>query len=171
MADDTTGFKELEKAFKTITTKRAQKPMAHKALKAAARPVRDEARKNVPVRKPKEKRRDEHGRLVKTGSSSKKRGMLKRAVKIKVWKIKKRGLFAVAVQIGAGFFKGTTFYGAFQELGWRHGKRPGKGGDDNRKKIPGKFFLRDALKKNETRAVNTIARVLGKEIEARLKKT
>ena len=42
-------------------------------------------------------------------------------------------------QLGAGFFKGDTFYGAFQELGWKAGKR-------NRRKVLGLHFMQRAAR-------------------------
>ena len=45
------------------------------------------------------------------------------------------------VSMGKKNFSGAFFYGAFQEVGWKSGKR----GSLNRKQIPGKHFMKESF--------------------------
>lgn len=85
-------------------------------------------------------------------------GELRRAIKVRALP-RSRKRIGVRVMIGNENFQGKTFYGSFQEWGWKSGSRkkqavvesvgvgesPTKGSS---KKIPGKFFLKRAADEN-----------------------
>jgi HK97 gp10 family phage protein len=68
-------------------------------------------------------------------------GAMRAAIKIKAIK-RVRNRFGLQVVIGEGNFVGKTFYGAFQEFGWKTGKR--ESDPANRKQIEGKHFMQKA---------------------------
>lgn len=120
-----TGDKEINKML-------AEFPAAlqKKWVKAAARPA---AKALLPTQK----------RNTPTKTEALKRSMTVRAVK--------RSRVRVGLQITTGkkgYFRGKTFYGAFQEWGWRIGTRPTKsrretkGFEDKRKKVEGKYYAK-----------------------------
>jgi len=97
-------------------------------------------------------------------------GKLKKAINVRVAKFigsrkKKRGEIAINAQIGKGNFKGKTFYGAFQEFGWKSGRRVKKGKTDNRRQIQGKHFMETAGKQGASEAVNVIMNTIRTGIE------
>lgn len=69
-----------------------------------------------------------------------KSGATKAAVKVRAGK-RKKGKVSMMVSIGEGWFKGATFYAAFDALGHMQGSR--KNGD--RKHIPGNRYLQNAM--------------------------
>lgn len=72
-------------------------------------------------------------------------GLLRRNIKVRTLR-RSRTRVGARITIGAESFQGKTFYGAFQEWGWRVGKRQGltKAALATRPKVPGKFFLKRA---------------------------
>jgi len=93
-----------------------------------------------------------------------KSGRLGRAIKTRAAK-RRRGFIGTVTRIGAGAFLDETFYGGFQEWGWKTGKR----GSENRRQIPGKHFLEEAAKQKGPqaghKAVSTTKRVLLQEVK------
>lgn len=75
-------------------------------------------------------------------------GNLRKAVKSKVLRRNRKGLVGQVVSISDKWFQGDQFYGAFQEFGWKTGKRQSKNPEyeANRRQIPGKHFVEQAYK-------------------------
>ena len=94
-----TGAKELAARLSLLPAK-LQKSILRPALRKGASLILGPARANAPE----------------------KTGAMKRAIKVKSRKSRK-GTVAIGVVLGAGFFKGDEFYGAFQEFGWHAGSR------------------------------------------------
>ncbi len=83
-------------------------------------------------------------------------GALRKSIKVKAGRVK-RGSGTTSINVGTGkkWFVGDQFYGAFQEFGWRAGKRPSKkSGADNRPQMPGEHFMEYAY---DTRAAQAVA--------------
>lgn len=77
-------------------------------------------------------------------------GQTRKAIKVKAAKrSRRRKGVSVLVQLGAGLYKGTTFYGAFVEFGHKAGSR--KLGD-RRKQVPGVHFMEEEFKAAEQAA-------------------
>jgi len=112
-----TGIKETDRAIQELG-KNISKKIMRKAMRESLKPVQQACKQNAPVDK----------------------GDLRKAIKIKAMKKSRKG-FGVKVEIGEGDFKGDTFYGAFQEYGWKTGKR----GSENRHEIKGKGFMRKSF--------------------------
>lgn len=85
----------------------------------------------------------------------KKSGILRQAIRVRATKRSRKFIGAV-VQMGAGWFKGPTFYGAFQEWGWK--SRSGR-------EIPGKLFMQRATKYAGRQAAARAVTVIRDEIE------
>lgn len=126
---DVVGLAEVENALKGMGRKLATRE-AGNALRAGARIIRDEARKNAPVLSGALKK----SLIVRTGRS---RGD---------WK-------NVIVGVGKKWFVGDQFYAAFLEFGWKHGSR--KRGDA-RKQIPGRHYVESAYKTQRQRALRAV---------------
>lgn len=90
-----TGDKRLNKMLGELAAKEAKKIVRAAARKAVV-PVRNAAKRNAP-----------HDT-----------GALEKAIKVRAMK-RSRSRFGVRVTIGAGEFQGETFYGGFQEWGWK----------------------------------------------------
>lgn len=115
------------------------KAVMRKALRAGAKVVLPEARSNAPV-------------LT---------GKLKRNIRVRSAKRSRRYVGAT-VTTSEGFFKGDDFYTAFQEFGWRKGKRGPNAWRINKKgkrvrrrskfqqiafgRVPGKHFMERAAR-------------------------
>lgn len=153
------GFKELKAALDELPGK-LEKKVIRKALRAGAKVIQKQAKANVPV----------------------KTGKLKKAIKVRAGKKRKKGLISVLVQVGAGDFKGTTFYGGPLEYGYE--KVPvirlknGKWGSAPRGTKPTTTmaplgFMRRAFDTKQKEATDVIARQIrvGATIEAKSKKT
>lgn len=117
-----TGDKKLNRALAKLANKDAR-AIVRKAARPALRPVLASAKRHAP----------------------KATGALAHSLKIRAIK-RSRTRVGAQVQTAAGSFKGETFYGGFQEWGWKQGKR----GRLFRKHIEGAHFLIKAA--NETRA-------------------
>lgn len=89
-----TGHKAIDKKLKTIEAKLGRKVL-RKAMRESLKPTLKTAQDLAPI-----------------GET----GALKDSVKIKPGK-RKRGVISLLVALGAGWFKGSTFYAAFVELG------------------------------------------------------
>ena len=108
-----TGVKEIDRRLLALPATLERK-VIRKALRNAAKPIQAAVKQIAP----------------------KQSGQLKKAVKVRAYKKSRKG-FGFAVRLGAGDFKGDTFYGAFQEYGWKTGSRKSQ----NRKQVEGKHFM------------------------------
>lgn len=113
-----------------------------------------------------------------TGKKTKKGGTLRRAIRTRSAK-RSRVFIGSVTRLGAGFFKGETFYGAFQEFGWTPGKRriggvllagarrrTGLRDNPNRgKPIEGKHFMERAAKQVGRKAMRVATDIIAREIE------
>ena len=125
------GAKELDRKLRELP-KRLEKKILRTALRAGMRPIHTAAQQNAPVEK----------------------GQLKRSIKLRAIKRNRKGFVGVKIETKGGFFRGETFYGAFQEFGFRIGhRRLG----NQRKFIPGKHYFLGAAddKKDEAASIVT----------------
>lgn len=116
-----TGDVALNKALAALGGKLAMK-LERKALRQVSKPVLADAKANCPVDS----------------------GDLKRSLKLRAMK-RSRVRIGLQVATGRKWFSGDTYYGAFQEFGWKTGKR----GSENRKQIPPKHFVTKAYEKHK----------------------
>lgn len=142
------GAKEIAAALEKVSKKVARKVISA-GCRAGAKLIQTDAKNRAPH----------------------KSGLLKKAIKVKVSKYvgtrkKKRGEVAINAQIGKGDFKGETFYGAFQEYGWKSGRRTTKGQTDNRRQIEGKHFMERAYKAQRSAALSTMINTIRTGLEA-----
>ena len=159
-----TGDQELIRKLERCSRTDAKRAI-RRGTRAAAKIVMPRARQLAPILGGK-LGRDVRGRYKQVGRVDKRRtrGLLRRAIRVRATKRSRRYIGAV-VTLGEGFFKGETFYGAFQELGWKTGKR----GSENRKQIPGKHFMERAAKEKEDEAVRVASEIILQEIDASLR--
>lgn len=125
------GDKALERKLAKLPAVLKQKIVRAGLLKAG-KVIRDQAKENAP----------------------KKTGALSESIRERAYS-NSQGDPVVVVETKAGFFKGKQFYGAFQEFGWRKGKRVGlnanrkgshkRGVNAAREKVPGKHFIKRAF--------------------------
>lgn len=117
-----TGDKALDAKFKSLAIG-LQKKILREALRPAAKEILDEAVRRAPKRS----------------------GALAKSLKVKAAKRSRKTKDRVSFNVitAQGWFKGETFYAGFQELGWKRGSRKKAG---SRPKVPGREFLRGALK-------------------------
>lgn len=134
-----------------------QKKVLKRAAREAMKPALAVARKNAPK--------------GKTGN-------LRSSLKSKVMKSKK-GRVGQLIATNSGWFKGTHFYGVFQEFGWHVGKRDaslrsrGKwsgigGADDNRKFIEGKHFVERTFDERKAGIARTFVMLVKRYVETGL---
>jgi HK97 gp10 family phage protein len=134
-----------------------QKKVLKRAAREAMKPALAVARKNAPK--------------GKTGN-------LRSSLKSKVMKSKK-GRVGQLIATHSGWFKGTHFYGAFQEFGWHVGKRSsslrsrGKWSgigtaDDNRKFIEGKHFVERTFDEQKAGIARTFVMLVKRYVETGL---
>ncbi len=67
-------------------------------------------------------------KVIQVGAKTdapKRTGKMARAIRVRAMKSKRKGTIGINVTLGQGFFRGDEFYGAFQEFGWKTGKRSG----------------------------------------------
>lgn len=107
-----TGIKEIRRAFKRLPAIVARK-VIKKAIRESLRPIKAEVERLAPKRS----------------------GLLAQSVKIRAAK-QKRGAIRIRVQIGAGDFKGKTYYAAFVEYGTKNKK--------GLPKIEGRHYMKQA---------------------------
>lgn len=126
--------------------KKVRRKVVSKAIRAGAKVIQQRAKANAPVR-----------------SGALKKAIVVRGSKYVGRRKKKRGEVAFNAQIGAGNFKGKTFYGGFQEFGRHVGKRSAAlrdyrraTGEDPRRFIEGKHFMEQAGKQGASAAVSVI---------------
>lgn len=122
---------------------RLEKKVARKILsqsaRVAMRPVLAAAKANAP----------------------KKTGALAKSVRMRALKRNRKGRYGVRVMTSKEWFKGDEYYGAFQEFGWKAGKRrPGyrrkfRPELDTRKEIPGKHYVQRAYESHGETALRT----------------
>lgn len=101
-----------------------EKKVLRSAMREAAKPMLAEAKRRAPV-------------LT---------GQLRKSLKIKAMKRRSNGQVGVLIATEKGFFKGETFYGAFQEFGT--------------KKLPARPFIRPAFESNKARAVRIVTEAI-----------
>jgi len=118
------GDKELNRRLKALATNLGKK-IVRKAARPAMKPIHAAAKANAPRRT----------------------GLLQKSIKIRA-QARSRKWFGVRVTIGKGDYKGKTFYGAFQEYGWKTGKK----GSENRKEIEDKHFMKQAFDSHKEQA-------------------
>lgn len=77
-------------------------------------------------------------------------GRLRGAIRVRALRRSRKKRVGSQVLVGEGFFRGATFYGAFQEFGWktRQGRTQG-----TRRTIPGKHFMEQAAKRKKDAAL------------------
>lgn len=123
-----TGDKELDAKFKSLTLA-VQKKILRQAIRPAAKLVQQAALQIVPVRS----------------------GVARASLKVRAAKRSRRTPNRVTISMGAEAlaFKGAAFYLAFNEFGFRRGKRAL---GNKRKKVPAKHWLRRAMKSVESQA-------------------
>ena len=135
-----TGSKELNRRLNALGGEKA-KQFHRKAIREAARPVLQEAKATAPV----------------------KSGALRDSLTIRALK-KSRTSSGVRVTQKSGFYKGKTFYGGFLEFGWMPGKRQRKSitrlSVSDRRKIPGRWFMRQAGETRRSEAIEIYEREL-----------
>lgn len=134
------GFKSLEEGLARLTAWQ-EKSVLKDATKQAAQLIVDEALTLVPVRS----------------------GKLKRAIKVRAGKSGPGGVAFLAAY-GKKNFLGDEFYGAFQEFGWKTGKR----GSKNRKQIKGEHFLEYAFEEKKQEALSIMLAAMRDGIEKEL---
>lgn len=149
-----TDAKELTKGLLSLPMK-VRKKVMRPALKAGAKVVLPTALANAPVGKTR--------RLI---SSIR----IKPAAKASVLR---KGIVAMSIETGKGApgFTGEGFYGAFQEFGWRSGKRIGRydrwtvRNDRYGGPIPGVHYLERAFEEKKTQASAVVLRMLKAGLE------
>ncbi len=77
-------------------------------------------------------------------------GALERSIKVRSGRA--RHGVSVVVGVGQKWFTGDQFYGAFQEFGWKTGKRKSK----NRKQVPGEHFMEYAFDEKAAQATQAV---------------
>ena len=109
-------------------------------------------------------------------------GALKRSLVVRAAKGRKRGQVAYSVYTSAKTLKkkrgeGSTFYGAFQELGFKLGRRlrqssrfagslrVNRGGSGGEQRVPGKRYLRNAVQSARSAALNAIRTVMRAKLD------
>lgn len=137
-----TGDKALDRFFRTFPAK-VQKKVVRKPLRDGAKIVNDAAKSDAPVRS----------------------GKLRKAYRVRAAKRsrKNKHLVTIRPQIGAGDFKGETFYGAFGEFGHRVGpRRLGNA----RAIVPGLHTFERAFKRVSSQAQSVTVEGIKRGIEA-----
>ena len=138
------GLKELDAKLKDFDGKLA-KTIVKRALRAGAKVTLTSARALAPQ----------------------KTGRLRSAIKVMAGKSRK-GYVSITVGIGKKWFEGDEFYAAFQEFGWKSGRR---GLGDKRKANPGEHYVEGAFDETKHAAVARITEVLREQIEKELRKS
>lgn len=135
-----TGDKALNRKLQRLAGPVAKK-IVRQAARIAVKPVLSAARNTVPVRS----------------------GKLRRAIKIRALP-RSRTRVGVRVTLGDQEFTGETFYGGFQEWGWKTGKRNST--TAARRQIPGRHFLLRAAESQRETALKIYAREISAKIRA-----
>lgn len=132
------GNKAIERACRELPARLAKK-VIRQGLRAGAKVVQSDAQVHAPV---------------DTGRTA-------RAIKVRAGKSRKKNVITMAVIIGKGDYQGGTFYGAFVNFGHKTGKR----GSANRREIPGKHFMDNALHDKAEQAQTAATTVINAGIE------
>mgnify|MGYP001009153993 CR=1 FL=1 len=138
-----TGAKEIELALAELEKRIANK-IIRRVMRESMKPIAVAARENAPVET----------------------GVLRSAIKVRAMK-RSRGRIGIMVMIGEGDFKGDTYYGGFQEYGWKTGKRSDP--DNQRREVEGKGYMRKAWDGGKETAKQQAERLLLDAIEAEVK--
>jgi HK97 gp10 family phage protein len=147
------GESELRKKLEGLTDKES-KAVIRGAAREALKPVQRMAQDLAP----------------------RKTGRLRRSIRIRsITRSRKRIGARVTMSNKDTQFTGRTFYGAFQEFGWRPGKRLARsaakeGATDQRPKVPPKEFLRRAARSSAQTAVNLFNSIVSKHIQKAMSK-
>ncbi len=136
MKEIITGSKEMIQQLQQIDKKMANK-ISRDACRGAAKVIASAWKKDAP----------------------RKSGLTSRSVKVRAMK-RKAGRVGVMAQIGAGDFKGETFYSSFVELGFKRGKR----GSKNRKQVAGKHWMKKSFDSNKAKATETYIETMRKGV-------
>lgn len=132
------GAKEIEAKLHRLPPV-VERKLARQSLRAGAKIVQAQAKADAP----------------------RKTGFLASQIKVRAAQ-RRRGRIGVVVQTAKGFFKGDSFYGAFQEMGFRIGpRRLG----DARRFVDGKHFMQRAFDSTKQRAADTVLESLKLGIE------
>lgn len=134
------GAKELAARLDKLD-KKVRNKVVSRALRAGAKVVQSRAKQLAP----------------------RQTGALAKAIKVRTSKFfmgrkKKRGEVAIDVTVGKANFQGDTFYGGFQEFGWKAGAQ--------QRQIPGKHFMERAANAVAPQAMAAIIAELAAGIEA-----
>jgi HK97 gp10 family phage protein len=134
------GDRELKRKLNQLANKEVKK-IVRQAMRAGAKVILPRARANAPV-----------------GAT----GNLRRAIKVRAAK-RSRKYIGINVTLGKGFFQGDEFYGAFQEFGWKTGKRK----SSNRREVPGKHFFERAARETGKAAGDAVIATIWQKLKAR----
>lgn len=141
------GLSEFQAELAALPKKLAN-GVVRKALRAGAKPVQAEAKLQAP----------------------KLTGFTRRQIKVRAAKRsrRRRDTVIINVQIGAGDYKGDSFYASFVHWGWRAGKRQklAKGKADTRPKIEANKFMTRSIEKTRSVAIEAITSTMRREIDA-----
>lgn len=129
------GVEQLIKRLHTLEEK-VQKKVLNPALRAGAKLVAPEVRKNAPK-----------GPTRKVKGETVRGGALRRSIKVRAMKRKKYRV-GINVMIGKGFFKGKTWYGGVIELGAPN------------RKIKGQHFMRRAYESKREEVVQKVSNMI-----------
>lgn len=124
---------------------RLQKKILRKATRAGCKPIAKAAKADAPVLS----------------------GQARKAIKVRAAKrSRKRKSITTFVQNAAGDYKGSTYYAAFQEYGYRLGpRRLG----DKRRKVEGKEFMKKGFDQGRGQAEKEVKREIREGIEREMK--
>jgi len=140
------GDKAVMKRLKSLHRTVAKKVIT-KAARTAMKPVMKAARDNAP----------------------KKTGAMRKAIKLYSLKKNRRGEIGIMVALGdkKKWYTGDQFYGAFQEFGWKVGRRLTRRSirPDTRKQVEGKHFIERAYQSHGEQAMRTFMDEVPREIE------
>jgi HK97 gp10 family phage protein len=126
-----TGVDAINRAFRELEPKLARKV------------IRSALRKGAKIVQAAEKQAAPQGET----------GILRKAIKVRASRVRKKNVISLGVIMGQGDFKGESFYGAFQNFGWKTGRR----GSSNRTQIAGKHFAERALSETREQATQVIS--------------
>jgi HK97 gp10 family phage protein len=134
------GAKELKRKLDELADKEVKK-IVRQAMRAGAKVILPKAKAYAPV-----------------GAT----GNLRRAIKVRAAK-RSRKYIGVNVTLGEGFFIGDAFYGAFQEFGWKTGKRKSA----KRRQVGGKHFMQRAAEQSGKAAGDAVISTIWNKLRAR----
>lgn len=131
------GDKALARMFKRMPLK-VQRNVTRRAVRRGANIIKAEARRLAPKRT----------------------GLMARSIVVKGSRSRSPFVVRMKVTTRAGLYKGKAYYAAFQEFGWRTGKRRPKSGDRRiaRREIPGRHFMEHAADSKWRETAETIMR-------------